>query len=232
MEPTLLLKSSSFPYLSSNVYFITCKGVNILFDTGNFFLRDKLLKSLEVHNIEPTSIDVVINSHLHYDHCGNNPLFSGSHILVPEKEMKFIEYISNTPENELYEFFENLYKGYSTRKIKSYTRLFIANKNATDWFLQNSHKITTVSGDADLSRHISLKVMNGSHSPGHICLFIQNKEAVSVFVGDLFVNEKETEDWYSSSDYLITDQQKLMQHRSKILECANIIYPGHGYSIK
>lgn len=232
MEPTLLLKSSSFPYLSSNVYFIACHGLKIIFDTGNFFMREKLQQALETHDIDPASIDVVVNSHLHYDHCGNNALFCHSHILAPKKEINFIEYISNTPEAELFDLFENLYKGFSKRKIKSYTRLFIANSNATDWFLQNSQKVTTVSGDCALSPQVSIKVMNGSHSPGHLCLFIRHHETVSVFAGDLFVNTDETTDWYSSSDYLITNQSMLMQHRNKILEEAQIIYPGHGSIIR
>ena len=37
---------------------------------------------------KPDDVDFVINTHLHYDHCGNNRLFSRARILVNETELQ------------------------------------------------------------------------------------------------------------------------------------------------
>lgn len=37
--------------------------------------------------IELTSIDIVVNTHLHFDHCGNNHLFAGTPIYVQRREL-------------------------------------------------------------------------------------------------------------------------------------------------
>lgn len=37
--------------------------------------------------IDLTSIDIVVNTHLHFDHCGNNHLFAGTPIYVQRQEL-------------------------------------------------------------------------------------------------------------------------------------------------
>lgn len=37
--------------------------------------------------IDLTSIDIVVNTHLHFDHCGNNHLFAGAPIHVQRQEL-------------------------------------------------------------------------------------------------------------------------------------------------
>src|SRR5689334_2254667 len=37
--------------------------------------------------INPASVDVVVNTHLHYDHCGGNHLFAGTPIYVQRQEL-------------------------------------------------------------------------------------------------------------------------------------------------
>jgi len=44
--------------------------------TRSFFLPEmKLLQNLQAAGIQPETIDVVINSHLHFDHCGWNTVY-------------------------------------------------------------------------------------------------------------------------------------------------------------
>lgn len=40
-------------------------------------------------NVAPEEIDIVIFTHLHYDHCGNNPLFSRARFIVQRKELRY-----------------------------------------------------------------------------------------------------------------------------------------------
>jgi glyoxylase-like metal-dependent hydrolase (beta-lactamase superfamily II) len=51
---------------------------------------DETLKAqLVKHGLKPDDIDVVINTHLHFDHCGNNKLFKKARFVVQKDELKY-----------------------------------------------------------------------------------------------------------------------------------------------
>jgi glyoxylase-like metal-dependent hydrolase (beta-lactamase superfamily II) len=39
--------------------------------------------------LKPDNIDVVVNTHLHFDHCGNNKLFKNARFVVQKDELKY-----------------------------------------------------------------------------------------------------------------------------------------------
>jgi N-acyl homoserine lactone hydrolase len=48
---------------------------------------DPRLHPLNEHDLDLASIDLVVNTHLHADHCGGNHLFAGTPILVQRTEL-------------------------------------------------------------------------------------------------------------------------------------------------
>ncbi|MDW5563986.1 MAG: MBL fold metallo-hydrolase [Methanomassiliicoccus sp.] len=48
---------------------------NILVDTSSLHLRNRLISGLRSLNLGPQDIDILISTHLHHDHVGNNDLF-------------------------------------------------------------------------------------------------------------------------------------------------------------
>jgi len=75
----------------------------ILVDTGigglpekhrKFFVvkkrADENLKAqLAQHGLKPEDIDIVVNTHLHFDHCGNNTLFTNAKFIVQADEFRY-----------------------------------------------------------------------------------------------------------------------------------------------
>jgi N-acyl homoserine lactone hydrolase len=65
----------------------------ILVDTGMTELHpaaedmDPHLQPLTEHDLDLSSIDIVVNTHLHFDHCGGNHLFPGKPIYVQQIEL-------------------------------------------------------------------------------------------------------------------------------------------------
>ena len=70
----------------------------LLFDTGigaadpgtqaHYRLRRReLTGALRAAGLDPADITLVVNCHLHFDHCGGNPLFAGRPILVQATEL-------------------------------------------------------------------------------------------------------------------------------------------------
>lgn len=76
---------------------------NILVDTGIGELPEKHAKLFNVkrraeenlktqlaqHNLKPEDIDTVVNTHLHFDHCGNNALFPNAKFIVQADEFRY-----------------------------------------------------------------------------------------------------------------------------------------------
>jgi len=89
-------------------YYIKGDEKNILVDTGysidhnllkyfephisRYFVRSKkqeLPTALKQIKIQPEDIDIVINTHLHFDHCTNNHLFGNAEWIVQRKELQY-----------------------------------------------------------------------------------------------------------------------------------------------
>jgi glyoxylase-like metal-dependent hydrolase (beta-lactamase superfamily II) len=48
-----------------------------------------LEKQLQMHGVTPKDIDIVVNTHLHFDHCGNNALFKEAKFYVQADELRY-----------------------------------------------------------------------------------------------------------------------------------------------
>jgi N-acyl homoserine lactone hydrolase len=75
------------------VHVIDHPDARVLVDTGMTELHpavadmDPRLQPLSEHDLDLTSIDLVVNTHLHFDHCGGNHLFAGTPIYVQRQEL-------------------------------------------------------------------------------------------------------------------------------------------------
>ena len=49
----------------------------------------KPVNALRAHGVEPEDVTIVINTHLHWDHCYNNDKFPNAKIYVQRREMEF-----------------------------------------------------------------------------------------------------------------------------------------------
>ena len=76
------------------VHVIDHPEARVLVDTGLTELHplvadmDPRLTPLDTHDMDLQSIDLVVNTHLHYDHCGGNHLFAGKPTYVQSTELE------------------------------------------------------------------------------------------------------------------------------------------------
>ncbi|NLC51964.1 MAG: MBL fold metallo-hydrolase, partial [Firmicutes bacterium] len=94
MELKILLPGipafSSRGYLGwSTVVLLQHKGKNILFDVGGHNERLMLVEKLQEQGLTPESVDMVILSHLHYDHAANINLFPQAELVLGRRELEF-----------------------------------------------------------------------------------------------------------------------------------------------
>ncbi|MFL6065666.1 MAG: MBL fold metallo-hydrolase [Friedmanniella sp.] len=75
------------------VHVIDHPDARVLVDTGMTELHpavadmDPYLRPLSEQEFDLASIDIVVNTHLHFDHCGGNHLFAGKPIYVQRQEL-------------------------------------------------------------------------------------------------------------------------------------------------
>ena len=76
-----------------NVHVIDHPDGRVLVDTGMTELHplvddmDPRLQPLTEQDLDLGSIDIVVSTHLHFDHCGGNHLFAGKPIYVQRQEL-------------------------------------------------------------------------------------------------------------------------------------------------
>lgn len=71
---------------SATVTLVEASGKRIIVDTGSPDECDKLLFDLKAMGLDPKKVDLVINTHLHIDHCGCNELFENAIVYAHELE--------------------------------------------------------------------------------------------------------------------------------------------------
>ena len=72
---------------SSSVTIIQASGKLIIVDTGAPSDRTRLVMSLKRMDVVPESVDCVVNTHMHFDHCGCNELFERARLYAHELEL-------------------------------------------------------------------------------------------------------------------------------------------------
>lgn len=76
-------------------------GHNILVDTSSRQQRAPLLQGLEDAGLRPEDVDILINTHMHMDHTGNNDLFASAVRMARSEEYPDASFRSITEDAEI-----------------------------------------------------------------------------------------------------------------------------------
>ena len=128
----------------------------------------RLLGCLERLDIQPLEIDLVINTHLHSDHCGGNTGYDENGDLIPT-------FPRATYCVQRLELAEAMFPNERTRAV--YQR---------DSFqpLQRCGQLRVLQGDTRLTAEVRI-ILTPGHTPGHQCVVVESEGATAIFVGDL-----------------------------------------------
>lgn len=84
-------EGKTFNIGSTNVVLIRDNGKNIIVDPGILQIGryGAFPKRLAEFGMKPDDIDIVVNTHCHYDHIEGNYLFRGKTLIIHEKELEY-----------------------------------------------------------------------------------------------------------------------------------------------
>jgi len=146
-----------------------------------------------------SDVDVLINTHLHYDHCGNNRLFSDAEIIIQKTEW---ENAYAPIENQKSYYLKELFSNISLR----YTRIRFADGETT---VADGIKIIPTPG----------------HCKGHQSVLVNTKEGVVCVAADAVnVLENIRENIAPS---ILSSSEQVFKSMELIRRTADFILPGH-----
>ena len=150
-------------------YLVRTADATVLFDTGlspravpgllrsdplaRFTDADLLVHRLDAVGLTPADVDVVVLSHLHYDHAGGTELFAKAELLVQRDEYAAAHF------------------------PPPFLSSFYYRKN----FDLPSHRWRLLDGDAELAPGLTVLRTDG-HTPGHQSLLVELPEAGPVIL--------------------------------------------------
>jgi glyoxylase-like metal-dependent hydrolase (beta-lactamase superfamily II) len=200
------------------VYVIQDGGRNIIVDTGasdplhskKFHYpmiqleEENFNNSLGKIGLSSKDIDLVILTHLHWDHTYNNELFINAKILVQRSELQYA--ISPAPKHWIY--YEPPEAGFHPP------------------YLKNVRNLKTISGDYQVSKNISL-IHTPGHSPGSQCVLVRIYKHKYLIAGDLV---ERYGDWNSdpmNTSSVIHNIEDYYASLNRVKDLCDFVLPGH-----
>jgi glyoxylase-like metal-dependent hydrolase (beta-lactamase superfamily II) len=137
-------------------------------EQNNLIGERRLLSSLEAVGIGPMDVDLVINTHLHNDHCGGNTRYGENGELAPTFPLA-------TYCVQRLELADAAFPNERTQ----------ATYRCDNWEpLQRTGQLRILSGDARLTDQVSVIVTPG-HTRAHQCVLVESQGQKALFMGDL-----------------------------------------------
>lgn len=152
----------------------------------------------------PEDVDIVINTHLHYDHCGGNRLFSNARFYVQRREW---EAAKDPKGDTAYLYWPKYLSGPDMPPER--------------WVL--------LDGEKELLPGLRVFPTPG-HTPGHQSVLLSTGDGALCYVGDaVSVLENLTEDVVTS---IHVDPEQSLKSYAEIRRRADQVIPGHDYRLR
>ncbi len=220
----ILLEGTGY---SSTCTLLRNRTHRVLVDTGLSIQHGELLRALRRLGLEPNDIDLVINTHLHVDHCGNNAMFSRAGIAMSKVEWAWTDafytalFNTRTPEQIAPEF----YPEFASYDIKTRTIRNVARMAKMFWKREHLGADDQIQWLETSNLPSGLEILQSpGHTPHHISIRV-DAERPLLIAGDAVL----AEDIDAQIRTMIPYSRRLFaETRDALLRAGGTIVPGHG----
>jgi len=214
-------------FYSSTCTLVTSDEHCVVVDTGLSIQEEELADALARRGVAPDDVDIVINTHLHVDHCGNNSMFRSATIFASKAEWDWTHafygalFSTRTPEKTVPEFYPEIavhgVKPRTIRNVARMARLF--------WHPErlgaDAQRRWLEASELPAGLHV---LPTPGHTPHHLSIRVEASEAV-IIAGDAVLAEDadamvKTMIPFSHAQFAAT--------RLALFERGETIVPGHG----
>lgn len=165
------------------------------------------VEALSQMGVKAEEIQIVINTHLHWDHCSNNDLFPNSQIIVQKRELLYA--ISPLPIH---------YISYESPMI-----------NMRPPWAKAIERIKAVDGDREIVPGVSVVTLPG-HSKGFQGVLVETRKGHYLIAGDTCPR---AENWRGNATLkhipsgIHVDLEEYFKTFEKMEKIADVVIPGH-----
>jgi glyoxylase-like metal-dependent hydrolase (beta-lactamase superfamily II) len=200
----------------------------VVVDTGLSMQEADLVHALARRRLTPADVDIVINTHLHVDHCGNNSIFPRASIFASKAEWEWTHafyaalFSTRTPEKAVPEFYPELdAHGVKTRTIRNVARMARLFWHPERLGVEDRRRWLEAAG---LPAGLDVLPTPG-HTPHHLSIRVEAPEPVIV-AGDAVL----AEDAAAKVKTMIPfSRAQFAATRQGLLDRGDTIVPGHGH---
>lgn len=162
-----------------------------------------LVAGLRSHGVSPEDVDIVVLTHLHFDHVGNNELFPNATFIVQQDELP---QATTPPHFCMFYYPEYAYKITTVQE-----------------------RLRVIDGDYEIEPGIRLRKIGG-HTPGCMVVMVDTSEGTVCLTSDVMYNYANLElNWPMGSYW---DLPELIAGYDQIRNEADIIVPEHDWKFR
>ena len=230
--------------LGLNCLLLKSDGKTILIETGvgdkgrkswlaSPLEQGNLLSDLAAHGLRPEDVDIVINTHLHADHCGWNtrylPAEQGGLAAGHESDDKRL-----VPTFPRARYFIQRGEWEAARHPNERTRATYLAENLTP--LEESGRLELVEGETRVTPEVTI-IPSPGHTEHHASVVITSGGEVALYVGDIAQHRVQLERtaWVSAFDVLplvsLETKRRLMERavqENALVISVHLPFPGAG----
>lgn len=210
--------------LAFTMFYVESQGRKLLVDTGIGMLsqthdhhqpveqspEQEPVAALESIGIEAEEIEIVVNTHLHWDHCGGNDLFPNAKFLVQRAE---IEYAIAPPEKQR--------KAYDEVVMEHGACVSIPN------FLRG--RLSPIEGEIALTEDVTI-IPTPGHSPGSQSVIVRGNDTYLLAGDNVPLMENiEGPEFIPNASY--TDLDVYLDSMMKAFNISTVTLPSHDHRV-
>jgi glyoxylase-like metal-dependent hydrolase (beta-lactamase superfamily II) len=168
--------------------------------------EQEILRALSAIGVKPEAIDIVVLTHLHWDHCQNNQLFANARFIVQREELR-----------------------YAIAPLHFHAAMYEALTINMRPLWLDTPNIEVVDGDRAIAEGVSV-IFTPGHTPGYQSVLVESNHGKIAIAGCMvptFENwpGSQQEDYLPSSLYVNLEQY--WESLRRMDRMADLILPGH-----
>lgn len=188
----------------------------------------ELNTALKGLGVRLSEIELLVLTHLHYDHCENAGLFPNAAIVAHWKELECIErmlYISS--DQELRAYLRSQYDSIHDYYLRRICQRLAGNREEYRRLCADRGRLMVMDGDSMDIDQFSIVGTRG-HSEGHVAVSLQRKRHIWI-AGDAVASQDGLADRHRAAGRICWNSIEQQRAATRIANGSGIIIPGHGH---